>query len=105
MADIFSTDNNKENYMNDEVNNNEANEGRKLFPDPFYRAKSVAQKLDMGVSTIFKYTSLGLFPKPMQLSTRLSVYKGEELETWVNEVAPQLAIQSRQPKSEQKKFY
>ena len=63
MADIFSTDNNKENYMNDEVNNNEANEGRKLFPEPFYRAKSVAQKLDMGVSTIFKYTSLGLFPK------------------------------------------
>ena len=90
--------------MTDELSNNET-EGRKLFPEPFYRAKTIAQKLDMGVSTIFKYTSLGLFPKPMQLSTRLSVYKGEDLEVWVNEVAPKLAIQSRQPKHLQEKSY
>ena len=84
---------------------NVVNEEDKFFPNPFYRVRTVCEKLDMGKSTIFKYTSLGLFPKPIQLSPRMSVYKGSELEHWVKEVAPQLAIQSRQPKSEQKRFY
>lgn len=84
-----------------EVKTNESS----MFPNPFYRIRSVCEKLDLGKSTIHKYVSLGLFPAPMALSPRLSVYKGTDLEHWVNKIAPQLAIQSRQPKSEQKRFY
>jgi len=75
------------------------------FPNTFYRVRSVCEKLDLGKSTIHKYVSQNLFPRPLQISSRLSLYSGVELQRWVDEVAPQLAIQSRQPKSQQKTFY
>ena len=76
-----------------------------MFPNPYYRIKDVSEMIGIGKSTIFKYQALGLFPKPLQLSTRLSVYSGKDLTEWCEEVAPQIAIQSRQPMSEQKKIY
>ena len=76
-----------------------------MFPNPFYRIRDVASMIGIGKSTIFKYQQLSLFPKPLQLSARLSVYEGKALDHWCKNVAPQIALQSRQPKSQQKTFY
>ncbi len=78
---------------------------KELFPKPFYRIKEVSDLLSIGVSTIYLYQNQGSFPKPTVLSTRLSVYSGESLQNWVDNVMPEIGFVSKQPEATRKRFY
>lgn len=78
-------------------------------PDIFelgqYRIKEISKRLSMGVSTLYLYQSKGLFPLGNKLSTRLTLYSSHELNTWVNEVLPQLNFISKQPEADRTRLY
>ena len=63
--------------MTNEVTTNE--EKKALFEKPFYRIKEVSNLLSMGVSTIYLYQKMSQFPKPIVMSSRLSLYSGDSL--------------------------
>jgi len=88
--------------MNDEV---QTETKKALFPKPFYRLKEISELIGIGVSTIYLYQSQSKFPKPTVLSSRLSVYSGESLQDWVDNVMPKIGFVSKQPKHLREKFY
>jgi len=90
--------------MQDEVKL-ESDNSNKLFENRMYKIKEVAQILSMGRSTLYLYIKNSLFPKGQQLSSRLTVYQGNVLQDWVENVMPQLNSVRRQPVEQRKKFY
>ena len=91
--------------MTNEVATNETSEKKELFDKPFYRIKEVSNLLSMGVSTIYLYQKMSQFPKPIVMSSRLSLYSGESLNHWCEEVMPKLEFVSKQPEADMTKFY
>ncbi|MEA3521468.1 MAG: AlpA family phage regulatory protein [Campylobacterota bacterium] len=43
------------------------------------RVKEVADKLSIGVSTVWMYSKTGRLPKPMKLSPRVSAWKESDI--------------------------
>ena len=48
------------------------------------RVKQVAEVTGLGVSTIWEYAKDGKFPKPHKLSTRVTVWKHEDVDAWID---------------------
>jgi len=76
-----------------------------IFEPGQYRIKEISKRISMAVSTIYLYQSKGLFPTGNKLSTRLTLYSSSELNTWINEVLPQLGFISKQPEADRVKLY
>jgi len=49
-----------------------------------YRVKTLSQKLDMGVSTIWKKVKNGTFPKPVSLGERFTAWRSEDVQEWMD---------------------
>ena len=49
-----------------------------------YRVKTLSQKLDMGVSTIWKKVKNGTFPKPVSLGERFTRWRSEDVQEWMD---------------------
>ena len=47
------------------------------------RVKQVSELTGIAVSTIWKYVRLEQFPKPFKLSMRVTVWKNNEIEEWI----------------------
>lgn len=49
------------------------------------RIKDVMGRTGLGRSTIYKYMSIGGFPKPIKLGTRAVAWVESEIEAWVQQ--------------------
>jgi predicted DNA-binding transcriptional regulator AlpA len=49
-----------------------------------YRVKTLSQKLDMGVSTIWKKVRSGTSPKPISLGERFTAWRSEDVQEWLD---------------------
>ncbi|QII84159.1 AlpA family phage regulatory protein [Bordetella hinzii] len=49
----------------------------------YMRLPDVVAVCRIGKSTIWKWCAAGRFPKPIKLSTRISVWKVEDIQTWI----------------------
>lgn len=50
-----------------------------------YRLNELSDLLSIGKSTIWAWVKDGKFPKPIQITSRMTVWKSEDLETWLEE--------------------
>lgn len=53
-------------------------------PTKFFRAKEIAQLLSIGRSTWWLWVKTGKVPKGFKLSPRVTVWKAEDIETFVS---------------------
>ena len=51
------------------------------------RINTVMEMVSMGKSTIWAWVAKGKFPKPIKLSPRVTVWKLDEVEAWLEEQA------------------
>ena len=51
-----------------------------------YRVKTLAKKLDMGVSTIWKMVNEGNFPQPIKLGGRFTAWRSEDVQGWIDKL-------------------
>jgi prophage regulatory protein len=49
-----------------------------------YRIKTLSQKLDMGVSTIWKMVNEGNFPQPIKLGVKHTAWRSEDVQEWMD---------------------
>lgn len=49
----------------------------------FMRFKQVQQVFPIGRTTLWDLVGRGLFPKPIRMSSRLVVWRAEEVRTWI----------------------
>ena len=49
-----------------------------------YRIKTLSQKLDMGVSTIWKMVNEGNFPQPIKLGVKHTAWRSEDDQEWMD---------------------
>ena len=49
-----------------------------------FRVKTLSQKLDMGVSTIWKKVRSGTFPKPISLGERFTAWRSKDISEWID---------------------
>ena len=49
-----------------------------------YRIKTLSQKLDMGVSTIWKMVNEGNFPQPIKLGAKHTAWRSEDVQEWMD---------------------
>lgn len=49
----------------------------------FLRAKQVAKMLGIGKSTVWLMSREGRLPSPIKLSPRITVWKAEDIELWI----------------------
>lgn len=47
------------------------------------RVKDVAKTLNIGVSTVWYYSSIGKLPKPLKLSPRVTVWKASDIQAFI----------------------
>ncbi len=73
----------------------------KRFKDgKFYRINEFAgtggdKPIPSGVSTIWSWVAKGLFPKPIKLGPRTTVWRGENLNEWEESLNVEAADQER----------
>jgi len=46
----------------------------------YNRAKQMASRLDVSVSTIWRWVAAGKLPKPIKLSSRVTVWRADEVD-------------------------
>lgn len=49
------------------------------------RIKDVMDRTGLGRSTVYKYISLGQFPKPIKLSSRSVAWVESEIDAWIKQ--------------------
>lgn len=50
----------------------------------FYRANILAEKFGVAAATIWLWSKNGLFPKPVKLSPKCTVWVKSEIDEWLN---------------------
>lgn len=55
-----------------------------LPKEGFVRVSTLAKILDVGVSTVWRWTASGNLPQPVKLSERLTAWRAEEVRAWMN---------------------
>jgi predicted DNA-binding transcriptional regulator AlpA len=50
-------------------------------------AKEVSLRIGKSIPWIYKYVKLSLFPTPIKINSRNVLWKGEEVETWLEDMA------------------
>lgn len=50
-----------------------------------YRVTELSNMLSIGKSTIWAWVKKGRFPKPIQISSRMTVWTEDALQCWLNE--------------------
>jgi prophage regulatory protein len=50
-----------------------------------YRVTELSNMLSIGKSTIWAWVKEGRFPKPIQISSRMTVWTEDDLQCWLNE--------------------
>tara|TARA_R110002020_G_scaffold131990_2_gene294909 strand:- start:697 stop:921 length:225 start_codon:yes stop_codon:yes gene_type:complete len=53
----------------------------------FIRAREIALKYGMGVSTVWKWTANGDLPKPQKLGKKMTVWNADEVDSVMKEIA------------------
>ena len=53
----------------------------------FIRAREIALKYGMGVSTVWKWTAIGHLPKPQKLGKKMTVWNADEVDSVMKEIA------------------
>jgi predicted DNA-binding transcriptional regulator AlpA len=53
-----------------------------LDSDPYLRASAIAKSLGVHRSTLWRWTHAGNFPKPIQLSPDISVWRKSTVDAW-----------------------
>jgi len=53
----------------------------------YLRVKSVAKRLDVSKSTIWRLVQRGILPKPLKLSQRTTVWKAEDVDAAIEKIA------------------
>ena len=48
------------------------------------RVKEVAAKCSIGVSTVWRMTKEGTFPKPATIGAGTTVWHSQQIDTWIN---------------------
>ena len=51
----------------------------------FYRVSELSELLSIGKSTIWAWVKAGRFPKPIQISSRMTVWTEDSLQHWLSE--------------------
>jgi prophage regulatory protein len=51
----------------------------------YIRAKDLANKLGIGLSTVWLYNKKGILPKSIKLSEKVTVWDEEEIDKWIQE--------------------
>jgi predicted DNA-binding transcriptional regulator AlpA len=46
----------------------------------YFRAKQLAQDLNISVSTVWRWVHTGMLPKPIKLTSRTTVWRADEVE-------------------------
>jgi predicted DNA-binding transcriptional regulator AlpA len=54
-----------------------------------YRAATVAKKLDVTVTTVWRYVDQGILPQPMTLSAGCKVFESQKIEEYIESVMAQ----------------
>ena len=49
-----------------------------------YRLNELSELLSIGKSTIWAWVKDGEFPKPIQISSRMTCWSGPDIERWIN---------------------
>ncbi len=52
----------------------------------YLRVKSVAERLDVSKSTVWRLSQQGVLPKPIKLSPRTTVWRSDEIDEAVNKI-------------------
>jgi len=53
----------------------------------YIRAREIAFKYGMGLSTVWKWTANGILPKPQKLGKKMTVWKTDEVDSVMSELA------------------
>ncbi len=53
----------------------------------YLRVKSVAKRLDIGESSVWKYVKDGILPKPIKISARTSVWRAVDIDNAIERLA------------------
>lgn len=53
----------------------------------YLRVKSVAQRLDMSESTVWRLVQQGVLPKPIKLTPRTTVWRASDIDAAVEKIA------------------
>ena len=53
----------------------------------YLRVKSVAQRLDMSESTVWRLTQQGVLPKPIKLTPRTTVWRASDIDAAIEKIA------------------
>ena len=49
----------------------------------FYRVSELSELLSIGKSTIWAWVKSGRFPKPLKMSSRMTVWSAADVEAWI----------------------
>jgi len=49
----------------------------------FYRVSELSELLSIGKSTIWAWVKVGRFPKPLKMSSRMTVWSANDIEAWI----------------------
>ena len=69
------------------------------------RLKEIRRLTGLASSTIYKYISEGRFPKPLRVSERAVVWRGDEVLAWQESPSPLIARRSTEGRGEFQLFY
>ena len=62
----------------------EEKRGSSIFGNKqWFRCKDLSEILSMGQSTIYKMVKAGTFPKPVAITPKLTVWKREDIDDWM----------------------
>lgn len=50
----------------------------------FYRVNELSDLLSIGKSTIWAWVKAGRFPKPLKMSSRMTVWSAADVEAWIS---------------------
>ena len=53
----------------------------------YLRVKSVAKRLDMSESTVWRLVQQGILPKPLKLTPRTTVWRADDIDAAIEKVA------------------
>ena len=53
----------------------------------YLRVKSVAKRLDVSESAIWRYAQQGILPKPIKLTPRTTVWRSDDVEAAIEKLA------------------
>ncbi len=53
----------------------------------YLRVKSVAKRLDMSESTVWRLVQQGILPKPIKLTNRTTVWREGDIESTIEQIA------------------